>query len=403
MSTPEGFEFRPANDNEMAQFDLLTSYVFASPRTDDSPPPLLQPEWTHCAFKDQHMAASSGVWPFVVRVNGKTAPMHGVTGVGTEPAFRRRGLVRQIITDLLHRAKDEGLPGSILLASRGAIYQRFGYGLSSTTTSYDFDPREAVFLEDVPDNGSVHRLHHEEAKATLPSIYKAYARSRNMLTLRAEMVWGRYLDDVSKNTAFCVLHKDENDNPDGYATYKTKWEPGANEQEMVITDLAWTSIEAYRAIWNFLISHDLVGNIKWQQVPEDDPAPGLLREPRCLNRKNWDGIWFRIVDVQQMMTARGYDVDGEVTFTVADDDICPWNNGTYSLRAVNGDAEISQVDDSNPDMICSINDLGCIVSGFSTPGWLAQIDRVKINSPAKTAYINQLFSTVHRPELSFGF
>ena len=43
MTHVEGFEFRPANDNEMAQLERLGNYVFASPQNDDSPPPPARP------------------------------------------------------------------------------------------------------------------------------------------------------------------------------------------------------------------------------------------------------------------------------------------------------------------------------------------------------------------------
>jgi len=130
MAKSEGFTFRPGNEGEMDAFHRLAQYVFADPPQEDNPPPPIQPDWTRCAFDADRLAAISGAYPFIVRLNGKTAPIAGVTAVGTEPEYRRRGLVRRLITDLLHRARDEGQVGSILLASMGAIYQRFGYGLA---------------------------------------------------------------------------------------------------------------------------------------------------------------------------------------------------------------------------------------------------------------------------------
>ncbi len=402
MARPQGFDFRSANDNEMAEFQQLMSYVFADPQTEESPPVPLDPSWTQCAYEGQRLAAISGVYPFIVRLNGKTVPMHGVTAVGTEPEYRRRGLVRQLITDLLHRAKEEGMAGSILLASRGAIYQRFGYGLASILASYEFDPREAEFQVPQPETGSLKRVLHEEAKELLPQIYKTYAKKRNMVALRGDVVWQRFLDDVEKRKAYCIVHMDDDGNPDGYALYRTKWELG-KDQEMMINDFAHTNIGAYRSIWNFLISHDLVRNIKWGLVPEDDPAPGLLLEPRCLNRKTWDGIWFRIVDVPQMLASRQYDVDGDVTVTIEGDEICAWNNGTFALSVRSGQASVEEANPGDADLSCSINELATMVSGFASPGWLSQIGRVQVNNEDQLGYINQLFATTHRPELSFGF
>lgn len=403
MKNLEAFDFRPANDNEMAQLDLLTSYVFASPRTDDSPPKLLQPEWTHCAFDGQQMAACSGAFPFIICMNGKKTAMQGVTAVGTEPTYRRRGLVRQLITDLLHRATEDGQAASILLASRGAIYQRFGYGHASDMVFYEFDPARANFQFEVDDPGELKRVGLNVATEQVNEVYKAYARPRSMMALRAPAVWTRYLEDIGKNTAFCLMHYDAQGAPDGYVIYKTKWEEGANEQDMWILDFCYTNIVAYRALWNTLISHDLVGKIKWDLVPDDDPAPGLLFEPRCLNKRVGDGLWYRIVDVEASLNGRGYDVDGQVTFAIKDDDICPWNNQVYTLTVENGESQVVTGSSKEPDMTCTINALGSLVSGYADAYWLSQIGRLAFASDAKVGAASRIFSTQYKPDLSFGF
>ncbi len=403
MANLDGLEFRPAGSNEMAQFDLLASYVFASPRTDDSPPQLLQPEWTHCAFDGEQMAASSGGYPFIICMNGKKAAMQGVTAVGCEPTYRRRGIVRKLITDLLHRAKEEGQPGSILLASRGAIYQRFGYGHASNMVSYEFDPRRAAFQLEHPDDGYLKRLSYEEAKPVVMQVYKEYARPRSMLALRVEPVWERFIGDIAKNKAYCMAHFNKDNVPDGYAIYTTKWEDGNDDQEMVINDVAYTSISAYQAIWNNLVSHDLVGSVKWFLPPDDDPAPGLLLEPRCLKKKVGDGLWFRVVDVESMLASRGYDVDGDVTIAIDDDDLCPWNNGVYSISARDGTATVSKSSSGDADMHCSMNALASLISGYADATWMAQIGRLQFADQAKAGSITQLFKTQYKPALSFGF
>ncbi len=403
MANPEGFEFRPANDNEMAQFNRLNNYVFASPATDEPPPSLLLPAWTQCAFKGESLAACSGVYPFVVRMNGKTVPMHGVTGVGTEPEFRRRGLVRQLITDLLHRGKEEGQLGSVLLASRGAIYQRFGYGLASYNVGYEFDPREAVFVTPHNDSGHIRRLSKEEALPHVVSIYKAYARNRNMLALRVDGVWQNFFSDVEKDKAYCIVHFDAAGAADGYCIYSTTWPPNSNAQQMAINDMGYQTIEAYQSMWQFLCSHDLVQKITWGLVPEDDPAPGLLLEPRCLNRTTSDGLWFRVLDVAALLGTRGYDVDGELTIEVRGDEVCPWTNAVYSLKVNEGVADVSVAPNGQGDIVCDVNSLASILSGFATPSWLLRTGRIAVNEPAATGRWDALFSCRHRPSLSFGF
>jgi len=399
---PAGFEFRPANANEMAEVTNLGNYVFAQPPDDNKPPSLLQPEWTQCAFDGQKLAAISGAYPFIVRMNGKTAQMHGVTLVGTEPAYRRRGLVRQLITDLLHKGKEAGDVASILLASRGAIYQRFGYGIASTMVRYDFDPREVTqFQFPEPTTGRLERMTKDDAYPHITQVQKAYSRPRNMRALRVDSTWTGLLSDLEKHKAYCLVHFDNQNQADGYCLYSTKWDQ-EDSQELTITDFAYTSMTAYRALWENLTSHDLVNRIKWNNVPEDDPAPGILLEPRNLHRKTIDGIWMRIIDISSALCARRYDHDGEVILRISEDSICPWNTGNWLLRVVDGDASVVKTS-SAPDIMCNPNALASMIAGQSSISYLDQINRISVSDKTRSSEFDQLFATRFKPSLSFGF
>ena len=121
---PEHFEFRPVTADEMPDFRRLTVYVFAD-NEDSQEEDTLRPEWTQAAFHGGRMVASAAAYPFKLRMNGRGVLADGVMAVGTDPGYRRRGLVRRLVGDLLARAHDNGYPVAILYASMGAIYQRF--------------------------------------------------------------------------------------------------------------------------------------------------------------------------------------------------------------------------------------------------------------------------------------
>jgi len=406
MSTLEDFEFRSATAEEMNQFHRIASYVFANPPTGEDPPSRLDPDWSHCAFKDGKMAAISGTYPFLVPLNGKIAKVHGVTAVGTEPAFRRMGLIRRLTTDLLHRGKEEGQVASMLLASMGAIYQRFGYGLGSRAMSYEFDPREAEFQFSVTVKGYMRRMKKEDALPMVRGIFETYAKDRNLLALRHDVVWEDYFSDVEKDKSYCAVHFDGHGNPDGYCFYTTRWSQGRNAgppQDLTISDLAYTSMDGYRGLWQYIRSHDLVGRVFWGNVPEDDPACGILLEPRCLHARLSDSLWFRVIDVADILAARHYDVDGDIVIGVEGDDLCDWNNGAYALHARNGEGEVTSAKGKEPDIVCSINGLASLATGFADMEWLARIGRIRISNTSKLEHDDRLFKTRYRPSLSFGF
>ncbi len=121
--TFSNFEIRQATSEEMPAFQALAKYAFAensAPEATEEPAPL-RPEWSLAAFDGNKVVASSGGFPFKMRFNGHAVAADGVTAVATDPGYRRQGAVRALITGLMHRARNNGVPVSVLWASMGAI------------------------------------------------------------------------------------------------------------------------------------------------------------------------------------------------------------------------------------------------------------------------------------------
>ena len=79
---------------------------------------------------------------------------------------------------------------------------------------------------------------------------------------------------------------------------------------------------AVRSLWSFC-RHDLVGRISWSNTPMDDPAQSLMKEPRMLHSKDSDGTWWRIVDVSEALSQRGYDHEKHLVLGISGDDLAP--------------------------------------------------------------------------------
>ena len=76
-------------------------------------------------------------------------------------------------------------------------------------------------------------------------------------------------------------------NHNGYEKHPTR------SQNMMVGAFVWLDIDAYRSIFTFIASHDLVGRVDVVRVPQDDPAPELFMEPRLLNPIDEEGSWWR--------------------------------------------------------------------------------------------------------------
>ncbi len=414
-------EIRHLTPEDMPAFNDLVQYVFASdPQwSEDSAARLtgrdawIQPEWVLAATHEGVPVSSLGVFPFSVRVNGRRVPTAGVTTVGTNPGYRRRGLQRQVMTKALEWHRESGQHIAMLWASFGAIYQRYGYGQASAHTSYEFEPTRAALREEVDEGYTVTLADWRapEIRAKVQRLYAAYAAPRNLIIERDDDWWHAHqwyweYERKQENRVFLAIARDPSGRARGYMAYRTKerhvpFDPGP-DQELKTQDFVATDLAAWRALWNFIRGHDLVKTVKFEWAPEDDVATDLLLEPRALRRRTGDQMWLRMVDVAPAIEARGYEPDAEGSVTLGiRDDLCPWNEGAYRVTVEGGSATVKRVR-TKPQLTMPVAALSPLYSGYRTATALARAGRIEGSASAlRTA--DRIFATAYRPHVMEGF
>ncbi len=401
------FEIRPASASEMPALQAIAAYAFANNETVQAraaQPSPLQPEWSLAAFDGDRAVASSGGFPFTLAFNGGKLAADGVTMVATDPGYRRRGILRQLMTGLLRRAHDNGQPASILWASMGAIYQRFGYGLGTTHVNYEIEPRYVRFQFGAQPSGHVDLLQTDSARDVLDAVYRQFIRPRTLMVQRAPLMWDLTLQRQMNLNTHAALYRNAHGEPRGYALYTTRLDETdlMGGQRMDVIDFGWLDMDAYRGLWSYLAGHDLVGTIRHQRVCEDDPAPNLLLEPRRLNRRTSDGIWLRVVDVTGMLSARGYDLDGSTVIGVATDAECPWNVGRYLLEVEDGEVSVKRTR-RTAELEVSVQGLASLLCGHTRATELHRCGRIEARDQRRLPALDALFATRYRPALLNGF
>jgi predicted acetyltransferase len=174
-------------------------------------------------------------------------------------------------------------------------------------------------------------------------------------------------------------------------------------QELTVSDFIALDLNAYRGLWEYLRRHDLVGTIRMQGcMPEDDPAPELLLEPRMLQRRTSDGIWMRVVDVEAAMPQRPYGSRGELTFAVHGDDMCPWNEGTFLLETDGPTTSIRRIDRA-AELVVSPNALASLIAGHRSATYLYRAGRLDAPEPRALAVADALFRPEYAPHCPNGF
>ncbi len=398
-----GLEIRNPRPDEMGQLGLLGAYVFAGSFGDGEDNLLSQanrPEWTLAAFDGDALVSSCVSVPFTMRAHGKATPLSGITAVGTLPEYRRRGLLRAMMTRSFAESRERGQGVAALWASQAAIYQRYGFACVTRLRGYSIDTVDIAFANGDAGSQPVARVPTADAYEVLKHIYIDFIAARACYLHRGKQLWMRNILEAppADGPVHVAVSRDSRGTPRGYVAYTLRAgrvDDNARSQGIDIRDLVALDMDAYRSLWRFLGLHDLVGRVSWARAPADDPAFELLMEPRRLNVTEREGIWLRIIDIAQALAGRGYAADGELTLSVGDDDLAPWNAGTFRLRVAGGDAEVATTT-TTAQMRLTLPALAALYAGWHSAGRLAAWGLLEADE-ATVAQAEHMFRPAHAP------
>jgi predicted acetyltransferase len=408
-----GIEIRQATAESLRSFTGPLERAFGEEFTDAEFADWVKtfdPERVFGAFEGDTAVGTSGAYTFRLTVpGGADIGAGGVTIVGVSPTHRRRGILRAMMRRLIDDSRDRGEPVAVLWASEGAIYQRFGYGLATLNGTFDIERTRVSWLRPVEPIGQVRIVDADEATATFPGVYDAIRPSIPGALSRDEMYWRwSVLHDAEymrhgHGPKFRALLEIDGE-PRGYAIYRMKqeWEDRGPRYQVLVFEVAGTSVDVERAMWAWVMDLDLVHNVRAWRQPVPHPLQLQLTEPRRLGLLAADGIWLRIVDLPAALEARTYARAGEIVLGV-EDDFCPWNHGAWRLQVPDDGRATVTRSESQPELTMTAADLGAVYLGGFSFGDLARAGRVAERRPAALVDADRLFATERAPWCATGF
>ena len=364
-------EIAPISDDRLESYMAAVELAF-SDRVDEAD---LRRERL-IAMPDRYLAACDGdrivggaaSLPIEMTLPGdRPATCAFVTAVGVQPTHRRRGINSALMRSQLDDLHERGEPFAGLWASEGGIYGRYGYGLASLMANMSIDAHHAGFVRGYRQAGSVDLLERDAALSVIREVYDRVRRRRpGMLALSGSWSDWRWFerprDEGSK--PFHVIHRDREGRPDGYVVYTVKheWPDTVAALQVEIRELIAETPDSYADLWRYVLDIDLVAGVDAFNRPADEPLLWLVSEPRRLRMRMGDALWIRLVDVPGALPLRGYAVPDRVVFDVQDR-FCPWNEGRFELVVEPDGSSRCGSTDGDPDLACSVNDLGAVFLG----------------------------------------
>ena len=277
-------------------------------------------------------------------------PLRMITDVTTNPAHRRRGLVRRLMEDCLADAAGRGIPLAALTASEATIYGRWGFGVATFGEHVEVDtgprfslrpgmePAGRVEMLDPRDSWPlVRRLldrHHREHRGSVaaPGFYE-------------DVFTGRYhwMERGPDHKLRGAVHLTEGDTEvDGIVLYRVEREDGKRHAKIVC--LLGFSPDAYLGLWRFLGGIDLVERVSWHAADPHDPVRWALTDLNSLRTTAQEEfLWVRVLDVPVALAARPWGSDDDVVLEVGDAQ--GHAAGRYRVLVKDGVADVSPTDD----------------------------------------------------------
>jgi len=337
-------------------------------------------ERTLAVLDDGKIVAGAGDYAFELTLPGGPVSAAGVTIVGVLPTHRRRGLLRRLMELQLRNVRERGEPIAVLWASEETIYGRFGYGLASLDMHVEAKRQELRIRPDLPREGSVRLIGHDEALRLLPPLYERIRRRTVGFVSRSREWWEiRNLSDrpEQRRSAGPLVRAlyERGGRPAGYAFYRIAQE-GSTFQEwkktVRVLDLQGVDEAARRDLWRYLLEIDWTDTVQASHLPVDDSLPLHVDRINKLGLHIYDGLWVRPVEVAGALAARGGAADSRVTIEVTSDPQFPDNVSTWTV-------EPGRVRSSTrrPDVRVDVQALGATLLGGFTFAELARTGRAE--------------------------
>ncbi len=355
-------QYRAVPDDHEAAFDAALVYAFSPERGPDYSPDgpdrpasfhargLYDPPDGRAAEGGDpvadDLAVVCGYYDFSARIRGAFRDVAGVSAVASPPEYRRRGLVRDLLTDVHRELRDDGVAFAALWPFEFPFYRRLGYARVNDTSRITVPP-DALASACPEPAGAFERLDADDWPR-LDAVYDAWA-SDDLRLDRGED-WWRCRVFQSWDTdpyVYGWTAGDAGDALGGYVVYTVTDDDDG--KTMAVSEFAHRDRAARDHLLRFCRTHDSQVERVRIPGPADTRLFDELDDPRAAETTVRPGPMVRLVDVASALEALAYP-DGVATDAVLDvtDGTCPWNDGAVRLRVADGRGSVAPAEPGRP-------------------------------------------------------
>lgn len=343
------------------------------------------------------LVGTSIIYPTQLTVpGGASLRAAWLTMIAVASTHQGKGVWGQLSAKGLGILIDRGYPIVFGVPTQTAMYDGFGAGVASYLRSYRIDRRFAK-LRNRPSQIRAREVHTAEARHVLPEIYERWCATTPGAVTRNDAWWADYLEDRpterANGTALnYTIH------PDGFLTYRVVGQSNHGYRpplgNVVVQDFCPVTDEAHSELLHTLLALEMFDTVELD-VPADDPLPLKLTDLRAAEPTGVDDfLWVRINDVPEVLGARAYADDIEVTLEV--DDPLGLAGGQFLLQARDGVAKCTP-HDGPADVKIGLADLATVYMGAHSASELSRAGRITELRPGTLRQLGAAFATDRAP------
>ncbi|MHA1926619.1 MAG: GNAT family N-acetyltransferase [Candidatus Thorarchaeota archaeon] len=349
-------------------------------------------DWAYVALQDAKVRACLSFFASESNIiRGKPLRYGGVWGVGTDPQYRKQGMIAALVAESFSRMKEEGIVLSILDPFFPPFYEKFGYAQAESRVVHTFknDNLKSAkatagistrVLDDVSESKKVLR------------VQESMARFGSRVFFQKES-----LENQIKKGHYHIFER--NGEPVGEIKFRFKkvadW-----EFNLVISTTSYTSIDILPSIIDLVAKYSSnAREVKWYCDPEI-PITYFMKDPDDAPVTTSGRMMMRVTDFQGYCSSIRVPSNATDSIVIElEDRLCDWNAGTYGIHPTNGDLKVDSVT-TTPEVVLNSLNLSRVISGRSPATMLRGVGDIECSKETAvkldTIFPNESFVSYQR-------
>lgn len=283
------------------------------------------------AFHHGKLIAGMELFDFKCNYCGNLINTLVLSGICSQPEYRRMGGVRAIFDEVGRTAVENDIVAGFLSPFSIEYYEKFGYANLNRCFAITIPFHK---LQHIPRNNNV-ELYTGEQLEELCRLHNKCVFKENLMTLREDEK--HFCKTPLEDSDYTYIHRNANGEADGYVRFKVN-----RPEQLVAEELFVLTPDALKGIIGFLRNYDgIVKTLKVKKQYQGSPLSCLVDRIDRISYDYEGGYAGRIYNLKKLLENNAYPKEyGKFSILSLDD--LEQNKGIFDVEYENGKATVTR-------------------------------------------------------------